>query len=96
MAIFLQKKIDTRLPPLVLGILSLTAACIVLLFPETKDTELPEDIEDLDPGPVLGLIPRYRKNKDQTVRQENGEKWYYCVFIFSLYIVYGYDVNSSP
>ncbi|KAE9417784.1 hypothetical protein Angca_003236, partial [Angiostrongylus cantonensis] len=40
-------------PALVIAAMSVTSALIVLVLPETKDKKLPEDIDDLDPGPLV-------------------------------------------
>ncbi|VDM56465.1 unnamed protein product [Angiostrongylus costaricensis] len=50
-------------PALVIAAMSVTSALIVLVLPETKDKKLPEDIDDLDPGPLVRWMTKNKKKK---------------------------------
>jgi hypothetical protein len=71
---FFQKDIDARLPPLVLGVMSVIAAFFVLFFPETKGIPLPEDLEDLDAGPFLNLFARRKRLATEKRNNRLAEK----------------------
>ena len=64
---------DVRLPPLLMGLISMMAAVCVCLFPETKGIMLPEYIEDMDGGPLWSTLfgKSKRKHYGHNVRRNS-------------------------
>ncbi|VDM83567.1 unnamed protein product [Strongylus vulgaris] len=52
-------------PALAIVVMSLISAGIVLIMPKTKDKKLPEDLDDVDPRPLL----RWMKKKDEKMEE---------------------------
>uniref|UniRef100_A0A914XEY2 Major facilitator superfamily (MFS) profile domain-containing protein n=1 Tax=Plectus sambesii TaxID=2011161 RepID=A0A914XEY2_9BILA len=69
------KKVDVRLPPLILGSMSVVAAFCVFFFPETKGIALPEDLADLNAGPFLNFIARRKgKTENDKVKEKKNSQ----------------------
>ncbi|VDM92267.1 unnamed protein product [Onchocerca ochengi] len=47
---------DGKMPQFILAGLSFAAAALAITLPETKDKPMPEDLNQLDPGPFLGYF----------------------------------------
>uniref|UniRef100_A0A0K0CVL9 MFS domain-containing protein n=1 Tax=Angiostrongylus cantonensis TaxID=6313 RepID=A0A0K0CVL9_ANGCA len=59
-------------PALVIAAMSVTSALIVLVLPETKDKKLPEDIDDLDPGPLVRWMTKNKKKMKKNDSQNDN------------------------
>ncbi|CAD6186664.1 unnamed protein product [Caenorhabditis auriculariae] len=62
--------IDKNAPALLIAMMSLLAALLVLLVPDTKGIRMPEDIDDFNGGPLLRLLRRKKPRNGTQIELE--------------------------
>jgi hypothetical protein len=53
-----QNVVNVDYPPFIFGMLCMLSALFTMCLPETKDSELPEDLNDVRKGPFLELCEK--------------------------------------
>ncbi|CAD6197250.1 unnamed protein product [Caenorhabditis auriculariae] len=67
------ESVNPNAPTLMIAIMSMIGASVVFVLPETKNKKLPDDIDSLDPGPLLkalGCTNKTEKSSDSVLTEK--------------------------